>query len=211
VKKGRKLVGEVVKFYKIKDEIRILGIDDSPFNFHKDKRVMLIGTIFRGGSWLDGILKSEIKVDGTDATEKIIEMIRKTKHKDLRVIMLDGLTFGGFNLVDIEEIFKKTKLPVIVIIRQMPDFERIITVLKEINKNKEDYEFRLKCIKKAGKPKKVETKKGKFIYIQYIGIKFEDAKEIVKLSSTRSLIPEPIRVAHLIASGIVLGESRGGA
>jgi len=33
----------------------------------------------------------------------------------------------------------------------------------------------------------------------------------VKLSSTRSLIPEPIRVAHLIASGVALGESRGGA
>jgi len=37
------------------------------------------------------------------------------------------------------------------------------------------------------------------------------AEYIVKLSSTRSLIPEPIRVAHLIASGVALGESMGGA
>jgi hypothetical protein len=197
-----------VKFYKIKNEVRILGIDDAPFTLRgQDKKVMIIGTIFRGGSWLDGVLKSEVEIDGTDATKKIISMVKKTKHKDLRVIMLDGLTFGGFNLVDIEEIFKKTSLPVIVIIRRMPDFNKIEKALENLDKK----DKRWKCVEKAGIPKKVETKSGKFIYIQNFGINFEDAEEIVKLSATRSLIPEPIRVAHLIASGVVLGESRGAA
>ena len=49
------------------------------------------------------------------------------------------------------------------------------------------------------------------IYIQFHGIKIEDAIEIVKLSITRSSIPEPIRVAHIIAAGIVTGESHGSA
>ncbi|MEM4347117.1 MAG: DUF99 family protein [Candidatus Altiarchaeota archaeon] len=198
-----------VKFYKIKNEIRILGIDDAPFNF-REKKTMLIGTIFRGGSWLDGILKTEIEVDGINATKKIISMVKKTKHKDLRVIMLDGLTFAGFNIVDIEEIFKKTKLPVIVIIRKMPDFKKIKIALKKMN-DKENYFFRLKCIEKASIPRKIEIRKGKNIYIQYYGINFSDAKKIVRLSATRSLIPEPLRVAHLIATGISLGESRGRA
>ncbi|MEM2918670.1 MAG: DUF99 family protein [Candidatus Altiarchaeota archaeon] len=198
-----------VKFYRIKNEIRILGIDDAPFNF-REKKTMLIGTIFRGGSWLDGILKTEIEVDGINATKKIISMVKKTKHKDLRVIMLDGLTFAGFNIVDIEEIFKKTKLPVIVIIRRMPDFKKIKIALKKMN-DKENYFFRLKCIEKASIPRKIEIRKGKNIYIQYYGINFSDAKKIVRLSATRSLIPEPLRVAHLIATGISLGESRGRA
>lgn len=198
-----------VKFYQIKDEVRILGVDDAPFDFRKDKKVMLIGTIFRGGKFLDGILRTEIKVDGLDATEKIIEMVKKTKHKDLRVIMLDGLTFGGFNLVDIEEIFQKTKLPVIVIVRKIPEFKEIKKALKNLSKKTQ--QFGLRCMEKAGQPEKVETKPKKYIYIQTKGIKLSDAKGIVKLSATRSLIPEPIRVAHLIASGVVLGESRGGA
>ena len=41
----------------MKKEIRVIGIDDSPFNkFVKGKQTLVIATIFRGGSWLDGIL-----------------------------------------------------------------------------------------------------------------------------------------------------------
>jgi endonuclease V-like protein UPF0215 family len=196
-----------VRFYQIKDEIRILGIDDAPFDLHKDKTSMLVGTIFRGGNWLDGVLRTEVEVDGMDSTEKVSEMVRKTRHKDLRVIMLDGLGFAGFNLVDMEQLFKKTKLPVIVIVRRMPDFEAIKNAIKKL----EHREFYEECIRKAGEPKKVETKPRRSIHIQHYGIDFPDATEIVKLSATRSLIPEPIRVAHLIASGIALGESRGRA
>ena len=39
----------------------------------------------------------------------------------------------------------------------------------------------------------------------------EKAKEILEIVCTRSLIPEPIRIAHLIASGIIYGQSRGKA
>jgi len=196
-----------VKFYSLKKEIRILGIDDAPFDFRKDKETMLIGTIFRGGEWLDGILRTEVKVDGKDSTDRIIEMVKRCKFKDLRVIMLDGLGFAGFNLVDMGRVFEETKLPVIVVVRKMPDFNKI----KKAIKNLHHAEFYSNCIKKAGIPKRVETKKGKFIHIQFHGIRFEDAERIVKISSTRSLIPEPIRVAHLIASGVALGESRGSA
>ncbi len=198
---------EKTKFYRIKDEIRILGIDDASFNLYQDKKTMLIGAIFRGGSFLDGVLKTEVEIDGTDSTYQIIEMIKNTKHKDIRIIMLDGLGFAGFNLVDLELLFKETRLPVITVVRQMPNFDAIKSAIK----NLENKEFYYNCIEKAGKPKQVETQPGKFIYIQYTGITFSDATKIVRLSSTRSLIPEPIRVAHLIATGVALGESRGGA
>jgi len=203
----KSMKNENIKFYSIKDEIRILGIDDAPFDFRRDKRTYIIGTIFRGGKWLDGILRSEVTVDGTDSTDRIIEMVNKSKFKDLRIIMLDGLGFGGFNLVDIEKLFRKTGKAVIVIVRKMPDFISIKRAIKGLE-NREFYE---RCMERAGKPKRVETRKGRFIYIQYNGIEFRDAESIVKISSTRSLIPEPIRVAHLIASGIVLGESKGNA
>jgi len=198
---------ENIKFYEIKKEIRILGIDDASFNLYEDKKTILIGAIFRGGKWLDGVLKTEVTIDGNDATEKIAGMVKNTRHKDLRVIMLDGITFGGFNVANIKKIYEETGLGVIVVVRKLPDFEEIEMVIKRYDY----YEERKEGIRAAGIPRKVETRPGNFIYIQCSGIKFEDAEYIVKLSATRSLIPEPIRVAHLIASGVALGESRGGA
>ena len=46
----------------MKKEIRIIGIDDGPFNKFKEKEVLVIGTIFRGGEWLDGVLSTKIKI-----------------------------------------------------------------------------------------------------------------------------------------------------
>lgn len=196
----------IKRFYKIKPEIRILGIDDAPFPPHTKDEVMLIGTVFRGGVWLDGVLRTYIKGDGENSTKKIIQMVNKTRHKDqIGVIMLDGITFGGFNLANIKDIFEKTGIPVIVIMRKFPDFEKI----KEALKRFEDHEKRWNSVLDAGTVYKIENKEP--IYIQISGIDLEDAKEIVTLSTTRSAIPEPIRVAHLIAAGVETGESRGNA
>ncbi|MBW2981470.1 DUF99 family protein [Candidatus Woesearchaeota archaeon] len=186
----------------MKNEIRILGVDDAPFNKFKDKNVLIIGTIFRGGSWLDGILSTKVKVDGNDSTKKLIEMVNKCKFKpQIQCIILDGIAFGGFNIIDIDELNKKTKIPVIIVIRRMPDLKKIKTTLKKLGKEK-----KYKLIEKAGEVHKV----GK-IYIQLNGVTVENAKEIIRISCTRSLLPESIRVAHIIAAGIKLGESKGKA
>lgn len=194
------------KFHKIKDEIRILGIDDAPFPPHTKDRVMLIGAVFRGGNWLDGVLRTYISGDGTDSTKKIIKMVNETRHKgQIGVIMLDGITFGGFNIANIQKIFNKTKIPVIVIMRRVPDFKKIKKALTRFKDHKERWE----CILDAGTVYKIENKEQ--VYIQIHGIDLEDAEEIVALSTTRSAIPEPIRAAHIIAAGVETGESKGSA
>ena len=194
------------KFRVIKKEIRILGIDDAPFPPHTKNNVMLIGTIFRGGTWLDGVLRTYIKGDGTDSTLKIIKMVNDSRHKDqMGVIMLDGITFGGFNIVNIKEIFNETGIPVIVIMRKFPNFEKIRKALTKF----EDSLERWSVIQEAGTVYKIENKEP--LYIQICGIDLEDAEEIVGLATTRSAIPEPIRAAHLIGAGVITGESKGSA
>jgi len=197
---------EKKKFRIIKQEIRILGIDDSPFPSHTTDKVMLVGTIFRAGNWLDGVLSTYIYGDGTDATEKIAVMVKNSRNLgQLGVIMLDGITFGGFNLVNIRLIFESTGVPVIVIMRRIPNFERIKKALKRFD----DWENRWANVLEAGEVYRVDNPEP--IYIQIYGIEKEDAEDIVRLSTTRSAIPEPLRVAHIIAAGIVTGESRGSA
>jgi hypothetical protein len=195
------------KFRRIKKEIRILAWDDGPFEFRSKSKTILVGVVFRGGEFMDGLMKLEIDVDGDDAEEKIINIINKSKHKgQVRIMMLDGITFGGFNTVDIRNIYEKTKIPVIVVNRIRPDLEKFVDTIKKLPNS----ERRLKAVENAGEFYSVKIK-NKSIYFQCHGIDINDAKEIIRLTSTRSLIPEPLRIAHLIATGIILGESVGRA
>ena len=190
----------------MKQQIRLLGVDDSPFTF-TEKYAAVIGVVMRGGEYLECVLKSQITIDGSDATCICKEMIQNTRHrKQLKAMMLDGIALGGFNVVDIEELYSATNLPVITITRDEPDFEKI---KKALQKNFEDWKERLNLMEK-GKLYRVKTLHNP-IFVKCAGISIEEAKEIIKLSTIRGAIPEPIRVAHLIASGVTRGESYGKA
>jgi hypothetical protein len=191
---------DVTRFRTVKREIRVLGIDDGVFIPQKRGKALIVGVVYRGGLWLDGIMHTQIQVDGLDATEKIASMIvNSPHHPQLRVIMLNGLTFAGFNIVDIKKLYKKTGLPVIAISREKPNLNEIKKALENLPyKDK-----RLKAMENAGKMIEVSVKgsEGK-IYVQIAGIAEKDALKIIRVTSTRSHIPEALRVAHIIASGL---------
>jgi endonuclease V-like protein UPF0215 family len=188
------------RFRVVKPEIRVLGVDDGKFVPHVKGQVLVVGVVFRGGYWLDGIMHSKIVVDGFDATEKIADMITSSSHcKQLRVVMLNGITFAGFNVVDINALSTATNLPVITVTRDKPDMAEIHEALKNLPES----ERRWKMILDAGEPFELSTRnEQEKIYIQTVGVSMGDAEKIVRLTSTRSSIPEPLRVAHLIASEI---------
>ena len=189
---------EVKDFHSIKSEIRILGVDDGKFIPHTEGVVLVVGVVFRGGYWLDGVMHTNIVIDGFDATEELASMINRSPHrKQLRLVMLYGITFAGFNVVDIKRLSLATKLPVIALTRKKPDLEAVRKALNNLPKSEE----RWKTILAAGKIHELSCH-GKKIYMELAGISEADAQEIVKLTSTRSSFPEPLRVAHLIASGI---------
>jgi len=191
----------------IKPEIRIVGFDDGPFVTRSKGKVPVVGVVSRGGSFLDGILRTDVEIDGMDATDKLIKAVNDSKHKQqLRIIMLNGITVGGFNLVDIKRLHEETKLPVIVVNRKVPDLKNIKRALGKFD----DFKARWQCVKNAGKIYKVKIK-NKSVCFQFIGLQRTEAVSILKLSSTRSLLPEPLRVAHMMASAIVEGEGRGRA
>jgi hypothetical protein len=190
----------------MKPEIRILGIDDAPFTF-TEETTDIIGVIMRGNQYIEGVLHDTIHIDGTDATEICKHMITKTRHyKQLKAILFDGATLGGFNVIDIEFLWKKTSIPIITVTRKQPDFEKIRLALQT---HFPDWKQRLALLKKG---KLLELKpKHPPIFIKCKEISFKQAKEIITLGTIRGAIPESLRVAHIIASGISRGESYGKA
>jgi endonuclease V-like protein UPF0215 family len=188
----------------MKDEVRIIAWDDCAFSF-SDKRVRLVGPIFRGGKFMDGLLSTEIAKDGLDVTDKICSVLLESRSYDqLSLVMLDGISFGGLNIVDIKAIKKNTGLPVIAVTRKKPNIKNFLTVLKKLDR----YEDRVRAVTNAGN---IYTYGD--IFYQKEGLTLRECEEVLAKTCTQSNIPEPLRAAHIIASGLSneKGESRGQA
>jgi endonuclease V-like protein UPF0215 family len=196
----------IVKTRHVKPEIRVLGVDDGVFVPHSKGVATVVGVVYRGGYWLDGVMRTEVEIDGMDATEKIASMITTSPHYgQLRVVMLNGVTFAGFNMVDIKKLFERIRLPVITVTREKPDFDDIKRALR----NLPEYEKRVEAMENAGKLIEVRTRDAEqAVYVQIAGISEKDAEKILKSTSTRSNIPEGLRVAHIIASGLTRSKEK---
>ena len=89
----------------MKQEVRVLGVDDGPGGGD----VLVVGTFFRGGQFMDGLVSTRVEHDGTDATGKIARMITQSKfHDQLQAVLLSGLSVGGFNMVDVFALHEQT-------------------------------------------------------------------------------------------------------
>ncbi len=195
-----------VKFWKIKPEIRVLGIDDGSFRPRRGERVLLVGVVMRGGEQLEGVLSTTVEKDGMDATDRVVEMINRSRHRDqLRVVMSEGITVAGFNVLDVREIFERTALPVLVVTRRKPDLKKVERALRHLP----DWRERWKRMKGAGRIHRVKMGGGR-IFLQLCGMRKEDAEEVLRRTVKHGLMPEPLRLAHLIAAGISRGEGEGG-
>lgn len=186
----------------IKRQARVLGIDDAPFSIHSPEEVLVVATMFRGGDYIDGVLSCHVTPDGTDSTEKLAAMINRSRFKGtLQAVFTDGIALAGFNIIDIKLLNRKTGLPVIVTMRGYPDIPSIESALARIGQ-----EEKTRLLRDAG-----EIRSHAKIHFQCAGIAPEEAAEMIDVATTNSDIPECLRVAHLIAGGVVRGESRGKA
>jgi hypothetical protein len=175
---------------------RVLGIDDSPFT-ESDESVLVVGVVWRSGV-VEGVLSTHVKRDGLDSTKKLERMIRKSKFRQqLRMIVIHGTTLAGFNIVDIRKLSRSLALPVIAVTKRKPHAGKVKNALK----NLQDSEMRWKLLESAGHILKIGG-----LYAHIAGIDSKDAKELL---SSFGGMPEPVRLAHVIGSGIVRGESHG--
>jgi endonuclease V-like protein UPF0215 family len=185
-------------FRVIKQEIRVLGIDDGKFKPHTKGEVLVVGVVFRGGVSIDGVMHTTVALDGLDATEKLAGMINGSPHKrQLRLVMLNGVTLAGFNMVDLPKLHADTGLPVIALTQVKPDLDDIHTALKHLPES----ELRWRIIQNAGEIHEV-TNHGSKLYMGLAGIALSEALVVLDLTTVRGSLPEPLRVAHLIASGV---------
>jgi len=114
--------------------------------------------------------------------------------------MLSGISFAGFNLVDIKLLARRVGKPVIAVIRERPDNKAVRDALR---KHFVDWRQRWRAVKNAGRihscrPLADEPR----LYFEVRGCSPASARKIILSSSTISRLPEPVRVAGLLAKGL---------
>lgn len=171
-----------------------VGFDDGPFLPGHRGDVDLIGAVF-SGNCLTGVLRSRVRRDGANATERIARVIEESRYlEQLHLVLLQGIAVAGFNVVDIHALALRLALPVVVVMRRHPDLQAIrAALLDKVPGGRRKWQL----IEQAG-----PIREASGVWIQCAGVSHEDAMAAVARLALHGRIPEPLRVAHLIAGGI---------
>lgn len=178
----------------------VIGFDDAPFDRADRGDVAIIGAVFNGAR-LEGVLRGRVRRDGANSTRNLAAMIAQSRFApSLQAVLLQGVTFAGFNVVDLPNLSERVGLPVVAVCRRKPDLARIRRALLESvpgGARKWQLIEKLPPAKRHGD-----------VYLHHVNIEWRDATALFDRFAMNSRLPEPLRTAHLIAGALVHGESR---
>ena len=139
---------------------------------------------------------SFVRVDA-NTSEKTIINISNLLGGD--VILLDGVTYAGFDVVDPERLYVSTGKDVIAILTYPLNLSRIERALR---KHFADWKERFTTIKSVyEKAFYVETP-WRTLRVYSVGIAVDNATDLIRKLCIYSPIPEPLRIADKVASAI---------
>mgnify|MGYP006285478299 CR=1 FL=1 len=178
--------------------LRTIGFDDAPFDRDGDAPVPVAGVVCSDTKF-EGMVWGEVVPDGFDATDVLIELLRESKFlSQLHLVLVDGIAFGGFNVVDLPRLASELDLPCVAVMRRKPDMKAVREAISSLD----GPQRRLDLLDRAGVIHRAED-----VYFQVAGAEPSHIVEALPRITHTGHIPEPIRMAHLIGSAVVRGES----
>jgi len=181
-----------------KRAFRALGISES-FVKGKSRKSVLAGVVMRADRCIDGFVFSEATVGGMDATEKVIGMFKALGRSDVNVLLLNGCIISWYNVVDLNKVAKRTKLPLVCV--TYDESEGLDKYFRELFPD--DWETRVQIYHDNKERTLMTLKTGHTVYARFLGITEKEAKEVLDKFTTQGAVPEPLRVTRLIARAAV--------
>lgn len=182
----------------MKENPIIIGFDDATFNLNSNhKTTELIGVVCQGVRLIN-VVKAEIDIDGSNSTEKLIELVKQNE-KHVQFILTHTITFGGFNIVNLQRIYNKFNKPIIAINESTVNLEAVIKALKKKFPNY--YKEKIQNIVNAGDLYHtcIQTAGGlSDIYFHKKGLKLDEIDSLLQKICIDSKLPECLRIAHII-------------
>lgn len=179
----------------------VVGFDDSPFDLVHRGDVRVIGAVC-ARTRLDGVLATTVRRDGTNATDRLIEVVQTSRFADhIRAVLLQGIALAGFNVVDLERLSRELAVPVLVVVRKQPRMQLVKEALVERTPGGAE---KWALIEKQGPLERCGA-----LWVQRVGLTLREAADLLAATTSHGNIPEPLRLAHIIAGGVERGASRG--
>jgi hypothetical protein len=190
-----KPLSEVLRLNKIP---RVIGFDDAPFDKTSDDPVNLSGVVCAGAR-MEGMLWGELTRDGDDATDVVSRMVLGSKfHAQVHLVVLDGVAFGGLNVVDLPELAERLERPCVAVMRREPDLDAIHRALANVPNT----EAKRARIARAGAIHAIDP----FVF-QCHGAPPDDVAATLANLTLHGHVPEALRLAHFIGSAVKTGAS----
>lgn len=174
----------------------MVGVDDGAF-VRGDRYAPIAAVEMTLPEHVEGIRTGRVRVDGTDGTRSVTATVRRLGSLEgLRAVLLDGAVVGGFNVLDLDALHRELGVPVVAVTRRPPEFSRIRTALVKWFPRTAAGRWsllrahRLFPIPTGARP----------ILATAVGCSRADAARLVQRSTVRGYWPEPLRLAHLVAS-----------
>ncbi|MDG6990716.1 MAG: DUF99 family protein [Nitrososphaerota archaeon] len=176
-----------------KPGIRALGVAES---FRQgQRRSVLAGVVMRSDCVVDGMGFGRTRVGGDDATDSIARLYRRLARNDINLVMVSGAILSLYNIVDVDRLSEKTKLPVVCLTyRETSGIEGAIRLHFP-----EKAEEKLLAYRKLGKRTGVRLRTGKRVFVRSAGLESRDAGRVLDAFTLQGSVPEPVRVARLLA------------
>lgn len=186
----------------MKSGIRIAAAASGPIGGRKS--ALLVIVVYREGT-LEGVLSGSIGVDLSDSGRKIASIISRSRFGDqVKLLALNGIALAGLNVVDVNAVKKALKANFLILTRKKPHKELLIEAIGKregVGTARKSEASRKKHIVEAISNLPILRYAG--FYVQSDLDINKENKDIIRASF------EALRIAHLIANGIITGESKG--
>ncbi|MCE4605626.1 MAG: DUF99 family protein [Desulfurococcales archaeon] len=139
-----------------------------------------------------------VKVDGLDASSIIAYLAsRLGRFGPVDLVMLDSVTIAGFNVASPASIHRLTGAPVVVLYKYSPSLERLASAVVNVDMHR----VRLRVLKIVGDAVELRTRRGRLYAIVW-GASLDRIVSVVEELQFFGRMPEPLRLAHYLASAI---------
>jgi endonuclease V-like protein UPF0215 family len=181
-----------------KKAVRALGIAES-FVKGMSERAILAGVVMRADKVVDGFGFAAATVGGMDATDKIIDLHETLGRDDINFILLNGCIISWYNVVDLHKVADETRLPLLCVTYEASEgLEKYFLELFP-----DDGAYRVQVYHKNGSRTPITLHTGNTVYTRFINMTLDEAKGLLNKFTAHGAVPEPLRVARLLARSLV--------
>ena len=178
--------------------IRVVGFDDAPFTRRKGGSVSIVGVVC-AGTRFEGMVWGKVRQDGWNATDTVCKLLIGRKFlPQLHILLLDGIAFGGFNVIDLAKLSERLSLPCVAVMRRLPNLAAVEQGIRRLTRP----ERRLGLLHRARTIHAFPP-----FFFQVCGERPDVTAAVLRRLTDCGNVPEALRLAHLVGAAVVKGES----